>query len=238
MAVSRVPPIVSVPQGASPEVASAFRQLNVLLQTTNDRLDALEGLRGSPTMNAALNMRGNPIHDVGSPSLPGDVVTLGYLQGTAAAQAPASPAATGIPPGSIGTWNIQSSAVTVSGLFANDASVSFPNTNAEVEIGTLTITTNGGTVFILGKTTVEISASSPGQDKPLIRLRKGSLTGTILDSAMFLMAIGYSQIVTVTLIGMDNSPARAQTYKLTAQGQSGEGGFCYYRRLFPMNAKR
>ena len=211
MAVSRVPPIVSVPQGASPEVASAFRQLNVLLQTTNDRLDALEGLRGSPTMNAALNMRGNPIHDVGSPSLPGDVVTLGYLQGTAAAQAPASPAATGLAPGSVGTWNVQASAIS-----ANVTTTGTDNTYgpAETVIGTATITTNGGLVLVMARFQDQPAVGWPST----LRLRKGSLTGAVIDSLVNTIP---GTVSLLFLLAVDPSASKSQTYVVTVQAGGG-----------------
>ena len=43
----------------------ALAQLNFILQRFNDRLDALEGIRGIPNMETSLNMNNNRIENAG-----------------------------------------------------------------------------------------------------------------------------------------------------------------------------
>jgi hypothetical protein len=123
------------------------------------------------------------------------------------------------------TTSVENNAINVDGAYVNDANFSL--TTSEQVVGTVTISTNGGEVEVYGKWTVNANT-------PLVfaRLRKDSVSGTILDQADNL----YDG--PVNLQGLDTSPASSQTYVITGWQATGTTRTAQYRRLIAANRKK
>jgi hypothetical protein len=144
----------------------------------------------------------------------------------------------------ITTPKVTNNAITVGGYYSNDAGTAVGDT--EIEIGTLTLSTDGGIVEVHGKADclVDVAGGAGGNyTRMILRIRKDSTSGTQLDlgrAGIFAPAgVDGEIVVTCALVGYDASPATSQTYKLTAQRILGTG-VCTatYRRLYPGNNKK
>lgn len=142
--------------------------------------------------------------------------------------------------GEIATGNVAANAITASGVYVNDSSASI--TGSESEIGTITISTDGGALEIYGKAHVTIASDgTPGSTcSVIVRIRKDSTSGSVLDLAA--LAVGDESngiAAAISLTGYDASPAASQTYKLTAIRDLGNSTCTgLYRRLTPVNFKK
>ena len=139
------------------------------------------------------------------------------------------------------TGKINDNAVTVRGQYSNDAS--FALTTSFQEIGTLTISTDGGDVVVLGKCGVSPTALVLATGRPSIsvKLTKDSITGTLLDTQATEFSDDTTDLlhVSVVLIGLDSSPASTQTYKLAARyDNTNTGGEASLRRIVHFNLKK
>lgn len=122
----------------------------------------------------------------------------------------------------IQTASVSDNAITGNGFYANDVQQNFGTSSTEFVAGTVTITTNGGFVFLLGK------IGTPGGT--IIQIRKDSVTGTILD--------GTGQSASSTLIGLDSTPAASQTYVITIKGDAVSPTTANNVRLLAVNSKK
>ncbi|MCQ4575427.1 MAG: hypothetical protein NOU37_09315 [Candidatus Brocadiales bacterium] len=133
----------------------------------------------------------------------------------------------------VGTLQIANEAVTVDSSFSLDADVALGGVDVETEVGTITMSTNGGTVLVFGKLRIRVVGAG---DFGHIRLRKDSLSGPELDYT------GYTTNVlgAMTLIGKDSSPAGTQTYKLTMTALTSNGQYTFpsHRRMLVLNRKK
>ena len=112
-------------------------------------------------------------------------------------------------------------------LFSNDAALATTDAN-EIEIGTATVSVRTGTIELSGKVNF-----TNGTAAGIVRIRKDSLTGDILDQSGIAVADE-----TVNLIGVDSSPALSQIYKLTLIRSGGTDSSVEFRRLIADNRKR
>ena len=134
--------------------------------------------------------------------------------------------------GAVATGNVAANAVTASGLYSINSS--FGLSTSEQEIGTLTISTNGGGVVIIAKARVGTTLNGDGIS---LWLRKDTIsTGTQLDYGDFGIIGAYGDAV-VTLIGFDSSPAATQTYKLSASANNAFS-VVIERRIVSFNLKK
>jgi hypothetical protein len=130
------------------------------------------------------------------------------------------------------TGKVAANAITADGAYSNDATTGLSGT--EAEIGTVTISTNGGSVTVLGKCDSVMQASGV----MTIRLRKDSITGTIIDVAQITNASATASMrTTTTVIGLDTSPSASQTYKLTGTEDANDCSAAY-RRMVADNLKK
>ena len=132
------------------------------------------------------------------------------------------------------TGQVASSAITVSGIYSNDNAINLDT--SEQEIGTITITSNGGGAIISAKCNIVGSTAV----LVTMRIRKDSTSGTVLDVANCISTSSADPAgsgVTVPLIGYDASPSGSQVYKLTAQAVTGTPQ-AQYRRLLATNLKK
>lgn len=113
------------------------------------------------------------------------------------------------------------------GSYSNDTAIPTVS-GTEIEIGTVTVSIQTGTVKLSGKVNFT-NGTNPG----IIRIRKDSLTGAILDQS----GIGVAD-ETVNLIAVDTAPALSQTYTLTLQRSGGTNSSVEFRRLIADNRKR
>ena len=119
----------------------------------------------------------------------------------------------------IDTPRIVDAAINESGFFQNNVSINTGGSDAELEVGTITVSADTREIEVWGK--AAILTGGIGQVCQF-RLRKDSLTGTILDSfGPRLQHAGDAR--GVTLIGLDTSPAATQVYKISIQRQAGGG---------------
>lgn len=132
------------------------------------------------------------------------------------------------------TDKVAANAITASGTYSNDASLTL--TTSEQEIGTITVSTDGGIVVVLGKCNIEVGYSN---DSVTVYLRKNAITtGTLLDWAVVQNPGSETNnlYVPVTLIGFDASPSGSQVYKLSALRNT--QGWAYNRRMVALNGKK
>lgn len=116
-----------------------------------------------------------------------------------------------ITPVQVPTSDVADNAITADGLYTNAGSINVTDTT-EVELGSLTISTVGGSVLVLARCHL---LSSGGYPTWTFRIRKDSLSGTILDSVDVTFPSGSGFAWPISLLGSDSSPAASQTYKLT-----------------------
>lgn len=121
-------------------------------------------------------------------------------------------------------------AITNNGEYSHDAAVTIGA--AETDLGSVTISTNGGNVEVYAK----LSAVNSGVNVTVtLRLRKDSLTGTILDQCF--LFVSASQPGTVSLMGIDSSPAASQSYHVTGLN-GGPSVSAEFLRIIAANRKR
>ena len=130
----------------------------------------------------------------------------------------------------ITTPKVPDNAITVDGFYSNDASYTL--TNTVTSIGSVTVSTDGGSVVVIGKCLVSIDATSTVE----VLLYKGSTAGTLIDQGILISGADALQ-EGLTLVAQDSSPAASQTYTLAARWTSG-GGSVAYRRVFTLNRKK
>jgi hypothetical protein len=131
----------------------------------------------------------------------------------------------------VATTNIAANAVSVIGLYSNDGTSNIDAT--ETEVGTITVSTDGGA------TKIEGGANVYGTDHEIaLRIRKDSTSGSMLAFA-HLDLYGSIHRGVIAITGVDASPSGSQVYKLTAQRLNGSGTVAVsYRRLTPAHLKR
>ncbi|HWR21110.1 MAG TPA: fibronectin type III domain-containing protein, partial [Verrucomicrobiae bacterium] len=127
------------------------------------------------------------------------------------------------------TPKLPNNAITASGAYSNDGTATANTGSQVVEIGTVTVTTDGGAVIVVAKAMTQIDAGAYG----FVRLRKTSTSGTVLDEVPL-----YTTYDSVGLIGYDASPSASQTYKLVLEWVSGANIYAFYRRLVTFNLKK
>lgn len=135
--------------------------------------------------------------------------------------------------GTVDTGDVTDDAISVAATSTTSGNVTV--TAAELDIETVTITTNSGFVVIHGKTNLECTADAA---EITVRIRKDNTTGTILDAAAVAVADASFNLTSVNIIGVDTSPAASQTYVLT--GDKGVSGTVVgsLRVLVAMNFKK
>lgn len=149
--------------------------------------------------------------------------------------------------GNITTPKVADNAITVIAQYSNTGPSIFTATT-ETEIGTITLSTNGGTVILLGVVNIELLAGNDEVNTIVFRIRQTSTTGTMIGIGTMEGHIGPSAgrithlATTVTIIGIDTSPSGSQVYKLTAHRTAGTAANvdCYLisRFMVPLNAKK
>ncbi|HEV8662858.1 MAG TPA: hypothetical protein VGT06_06960, partial [Candidatus Methylomirabilis sp.] len=136
------------------------------------------------------------------------------------------------------TPDVEDNAITNSGLYSNNAAEGF--TTTEEEIGSITITTDGGPVAVWGLATLQ--KVNVENDTFALAIRKDSISGSILGSTnVAIKGSGEDGLLAQTVIGFDSSPAASQTYKLTivaTVGTTASNQLASNRRLIAMNLKK
>lgn len=133
------------------------------------------------------------------------------------------------------TVGVIQNAVVVGAAFSNDGIVSINGATAETELGTVTISTPGGAVDIFAKGSV--ATDTPSAWPLILRIRKDSLSGTILDEVRTTTSLDGA----TNNLGYDGSPASTQTYKFSGVIGSGDSGMVSetaFRRLVAVARKR
>jgi len=132
-----------------------------------------------------------------------------------------------------GTDSIRDNAITANAMDVEDGVVG-SITTTEVELASVTVTTNGGEVALIGKT--EFSWAVVG-DPYWLRIRKDSTSGTELDAQYITVHDSDAPFV---LMALDASPAVSQSYFLTCVRASGttSQAQCQRRRLLAINLKK
>lgn len=138
------------------------------------------------------------------------------------------------------TVKIANNAVTANVITETNGFDSF--SFGEAQINSLTISTNGGDVAILGCATLETLYVTDDALAAKLRIRKDSSSGTILAEAWtrFLSNVWnvYKEI-NLFVLAKDATPAASQTYVLTIEGLL--GGYTQtvgWRRLLAINMKK
>lgn len=139
------------------------------------------------------------------------------------------------------TGKVAANAITTSGTYDN-INV-FTLSGSEQEIGTITISTDGGPGHVIGKTDINLQLSTTAATLIQVLMRKDSLTGTIIGRGQFGLVVpsaaAYQLQGTVAVIGYDSSPAATQTYKLSAyKGVGTETASAFNRNIIPVNLKK
>jgi hypothetical protein len=140
------------------------------------------------------------------------------------------------------TPKIIDNAVTASGTYSNDNPVTLSTSSQE--IGTLTISTDGGPAVVIAKVEIELAANTLNAGLPTVgvALRKDTIaTGTLLDSVLvkFTDDTTESLSVVVTIIGFDSAPSASQTYKLEAfESNSNTVALASGRKIVNFNLKK
>jgi hypothetical protein len=132
----------------------------------------------------------------------------------------------------IQTGSVIANAINNNGQFLNDGWV---DVTTETEVGSVTISTDGGSVEIFGKCSFQKTVS--GASNVHLRLRKDSITGTVLDQVDVGIAAAVSAPAAAGLLGYDASPSASQTYKLTAAVDAGTIAV-WLRRITVGNRKK
>jgi len=114
------------------------------------------------------------------------------------------------------TGDLSDNSVTVIGVYSNSASVSLDIGDGNVEIGTITVSTSGGSVVLLAKCRVNVPKPTSGDQVLGIFLHKNSVGGTELDHGVA-GSPDATIVGTVTILSEDVSPGSSQTYKLVAR---------------------
>jgi hypothetical protein len=130
--------------------------------------------------------------------------------------------------GQIQTPHVEDDAVTVDGVYENDEETSPYTEEGEVEIGSITVSTDGGSVVVIGSA-MQVSGSSFGT---VLRVRKDSTSVAVLVTGRT------GTFTTGTIVGRDASPAPTQMYVLTATGGNEAEHVCSTRRLYSLNRKK
>lgn len=132
------------------------------------------------------------------------------------------------------TARINNNAVTANGYFSNDAQVIFDNT--EQELGTITVTPDGGYFLVLGSCV--FSDWGNGNTTYELRIRKDSMTGTVIAFSTVLVSSGWNGASSIMAI--DSTPSSPQTYKLTGWAINGWISNDRYeiRKLVGINLKK
>ena len=128
------------------------------------------------------------------------------------------------------TASVQDNAITADGIDTVDAETAV--TTTEAAAGTVVISTDGGQGVLWGKAMTRGSVAGTVR----LRLRKDSVTGTVLDDVLVVTTTSYSGFP-VFLMGRDTSPVGSQTYVLTVQAGSNDQ-FFKNMRLYATNLKR
>ena len=126
----------------------------------------------------------------------------------------------------VDTPEVVDNAITIDDFFSNTGLILVGAT--EIEIGTVTVTTDGGVVEVIGS----CKQQSGTMRNVTVRIRKDSVTGTILATGFTALDISPA-----TIIGKDSSPATTQTYKLTGLQVTG-GKSVEQRILLAKNRKK
>ena len=98
---------------------------------------------------------------------------------------------------------------------------------ADVEIGTVTITTLGGPVLLIGKARLGVTTST------VVKLWLTSVGGTQLDESF----AGAGDVGTGVVIKIETPVAGTYTYKLSGD-TSGSGGWADFRKLQALELKK
>lgn len=131
------------------------------------------------------------------------------------------------------TAGVQNNAITNNAYYSNNASIAVAGA-VEIEIGSVTLTTNGGYVLILGKVSCEDVGGTVSYYR--IRIRKDSTSGSILDEVE--MTVGGTWKGGLATMAIDTTPASTQTYKLMGDKGGAETDYFNFRRLIVLNLKK
>ena len=144
------------------------------------------------------------------------------------------------------TGQAADNAIGVGGAYSSDANNS--PTSSEVEIGTVTISTNGGFVAVFAKVDFQIDCPANEEALIVVTLRKDTITGTLIDttnvgwgSVKLSPSSGTSLLGVCVVIGFDSSPASSQTYKVGVREVLGGGSAdttITARRMVAINLKK
>lgn len=121
----------------------------------------------------------------------------------------------------ITTPKVTNGAITSNTTYSND---SFEGVTSEEEVGTVTITTDGGRAVVQGSCqgVVQNDGTASTWTRLSVRLRKDSISGSIFREMEIYVPSDMYVSLPMTLIGTDASPSGSQTYKLTAIRESGD----------------
>jgi len=108
-------------------------------------------------------------------------------------------------------------------------------TTSESTIGSFTLATSGGYAAIHFKVTLTGLLSSPNAVNVIVRLRKGTASGTILDRALIFPIAPNDGVC----LAIDASPAASQDYTITALHDGSTGSYVLGNiRVVAINMKK
>lgn len=118
-----------------------------------------------------------------------------------------------ISPIQINTPAVVNNAITSNGTYVDSSSGNpvNPTLGQELQIGAVTLATNGGYGIIIAKTDVTTTGTST--DQAALRIRKGTSSGTVLDESDF-PVVAETTVFGIS-VGIDPTPAASQAYVLT-----------------------
>ena len=128
---------------APSDIATLTAQMNLILSQLSDRLDNLEGYRGTPKFYSSVDANGNKIQNLADPVSAQDAVTLQHLDNA------------------ISTQSVKGQTIITGTNFAEDSvqsDVEMPTAGAFYDVPPLSL--GAGTWLVSGQVTVMVTASN------------------------------------------------------------------------------
>jgi len=136
-------------------------------------------------------------------------------------------------PGAVETPNVAAGAISGNTPLVDDTTHTV--TTSESTIGSFTLATSGGYAAIHFKVTLTGLLSSPNAVNVIVRLRKGTASGTILDRALIFPIAPNDGVC----LAIDASPAASQDYTITALHDGSTGSYVLGNiRVVAINMKK
>lgn len=184
------------------------------------------------TLHSDLAMGGNKVTGMGTPTLSGDAVTLGYLQSNytqsssvivSGSTANSGGSQSGITQGTVSTPDFRTNAVTLTSASASSGSIVGPST-----ITSANITTIGKPVLIIATASILADTTSGGAAQVTLAVRRGTtaITGarsrviTNLTSGVGAVQQSYN----MSILATDSQAAGSYTYNLDYVVNTGSNG--------------